>query len=146
MEKQLDDLLNGTKYKMSILANTAAYLFEYLSDINWVGFYIANNEELYLGPFQGRSACVHIPFGKGACGRSAKEKAIIIYDDVKIVENYISCHNETQSEIVLPIIINKKIYGVLDIDSLKLSRFDENSKIMLEKIVGVVEKNLEKAI
>lgn len=144
MDKQLDALLEGTMDEISILANTSAFINEFIPDVNWVGFYIKKGDTLVLGPFQGRSACVYIPLGKGACGRSAKEKDIIIYDDVRIVENYISCHDETRSEIVIPIIVNNNVYGVLDIDSLLLNRFDDKTKDTLVKITKIIEKHLSK--
>jgi len=145
MEKELNALLQNTKYKTSILANAASYLFTNLNDVNWVGFYLLNDKNLYLGPFQGLPACTDIPYGRGACGKSAQEKNIVIYNDVSLAPNYISCHSETKSEIVLPIILNNVVFAVLDIDSLSLNRFQDKDKNLLEKLANIISNNLQNA-
>ena len=86
MEKILKSLLEGTNDEIAILANSSAFIFEFIPDVNWVGFYIKKDNKLVLGPFQGRSACVYINMGKGACGTSASTKQIVVLDDVRNVE------------------------------------------------------------
>lgn len=144
MNNQLDSLLSAIDDEIAILASAAAFIYEFVPDINWVGFYLYKKDKLVLGPFQGRTACVYIPLGKGACGRSAENKETIILDDVTKVENYIACHEETRSEIVIPLVINNKIYGVLDVDSISLKRFDEETKKMFEEFAKTITNNLKK--
>ena len=119
------------------------YINEFIGDVNWVGFYLLKNNALVLGPFQGRSACVDIQIGKGVCGSAALQRKSIIVKDVKLIDNYISCHDETRSEIVIPMIKDNILIGVLDIDSTKVSRFTENDQLLLEDLVSVIINNLE---
>jgi len=144
MKKQLEALLEGINDEIAILANSTAFIYEYIEDVNWVGFYINKNNKLILGPFQGRPACVYIDMGKGACGTSAVKQEVVILGDVRLVENYIACHEETNSEIVIPIIINNKTYAVLDIDSLSKNRFDEKTKLLLLELSTVITNELSK--
>jgi GAF domain-containing protein len=141
--KSLDSLLENTNDNIAVLANASAFINEFIGDVNWVGFYLLKNDALVLGPFQGRSACVDIQIGKGVCGRCALVRKSIIIKDVKQIDNYISCHDETRSEIVLPIIINDNLYGVLDIDSLTVDRFSEDDLIILEEFVEIIKKYIE---
>jgi len=142
LNKTLESLICDINDEVAILANASALLYEMLEDVNWVGFYLLKNNQLVLGPFQGKPACVYIKLGKGACGTCAKEKRTIILEDVKKVENYISCHDETNSEIVVPIIINDTLYGVLDIDSTSVNRFKEDDKLLLEESINILSNKL----
>lgn len=146
MHKELDNLLSGINDEIAILANASAFIFEFVHDLNWVGFYLYKNNQLVLGPFQGRAACVYIQMGRGACGRSAESKKTIVLDDVTKVENYIACHEETRSEIVIPLVIDNQIYGVLDVDSLIISRFDEETKKMFEEYAQIIIKHLKNCL
>lgn len=146
LNKQLDSLLSATFDEVAILANASAFIFELINDINWVGFYLYKQDKLVLGPFQGRPACVYIHMGKGACGKSADTKESIILDDVTKVDNYIACHEETRSEIVIPLVINAAIYGVLDIDSVLISRFNSEDKKMFEELTQTITKHLQNCI
>lgn len=146
MEKSLEALLSGIDDEVAIMANASAFIYEFVNDINWVGFYVIKNDRLVLGPFQGRSACVYINLGKGACGSAAQNREIVVLEDVRTVENYIACHEETRSEVVIPIIINNKVYGVLDIDSTTVNRFDINTIDLLKKITHVIENSLSNSI
>ena len=141
--KSLDSLLENTNDNIAVLANASAFINEFIGDVNWVGFYLLKNNALVLGPFQGRSACVDIQIGKGVCGSAALQRKSIIVKDVKLIDNYISCHDETRSEIVIPIIINDNLYGVLDIDSLVVDRFSDNDRILLEEIVEIIKKHIQ---
>jgi GAF domain-containing protein len=141
---QLDSLLSEDDFEMSILANTSAFLNELLENINWVGFYILKNDYLYLGPFQGKIACIKIKVGNGVCGTSAKLKETIVVPDVHLFPGHIACDAASNSEIVIPIFIKNNLYGVLDIDSPIKNRFSDNDRIILEKLVKVLEKHLKK--
>lgn len=122
------------------LANTTAFLNDYLPDINWVGFYLlAEDNCLYLGPFQGKVACTTIPLNKGVCGHAATIKKSVVVDDVHQFPGHIACDSRSNSELVIPLIQNGKLLGVLDIDSPTHARFNNPVEIlMLEKIVEVL--------
>ncbi len=120
---------------ITTLSNLSAILNYFLDDINWVGFYLYDGKKLYLGPFQGLPACTEIRLGNGVCGSAAKEQITYVVDDVNLFPGHIACDSASNSEIVVPIVIKNKLYGVLDIDSPMLHRFDETDKIYLEKVV-----------
>ena len=123
---------------VSLLANITALLMQYYSAANWIGFYLAKGENLYLGPFQGKSACQFIPFGKGVCGTAALSREAQIVSDVRRLENHIACDSESLSEIVLPIIIDDEVYGVLDIDAPTTDYFDESDKEFLQELIELI--------
>jgi len=119
------------------LANLSAYLFYSLEDVSWVGFYLNDNEELYLGPFQGKPACTNIKMGSGVCGTSASKRETIIVKNVHEFSGHIACDTESNSEIVIPIITKSgELFGVLDIDSTSLNRFDKTIQKPLENIIA----------
>lgn len=140
----LPSLLEDSIYDVTIFANTCALLNQYLEDINWVGFYINQNDTLLLGPFQGKVACIKIPFSKGVCGTCASTLKPIIVPDVHQFKGHIACDSESKSEICLPILKNNKLYAILDIDSPILYRFKEQDKIHLEQITKITSLQLEK--
>jgi L-methionine (R)-S-oxide reductase len=119
-------------------ANISSLLFYALADINWAGFYLLKDEQLILGPFQGRPACVAIPLGKGVCGTAAEKRKTIIVPDVHTFPGHIACDPHSRSEIVVPMIKNNKLMGVLDIDSPLPDRFDMEDAYFLEKIVALI--------
>jgi len=123
---------------ISNLSNMAAIIKEFFEDISWVGFYLYDGELLYLGPFQGKPACVEIELGKGVCGQSALLNETKVVPNVLEFEGHIACESDTLSEIVLPIYKNKKLFGVLDLDSHTLNRFDDIDKETLEKAVNLL--------
>ena len=121
------------------LANASALLGQYLTEINWVGFYLWKEDQLVLGPFQGWPACVRIAFGKGVCGTAVAQGRTQLVADVHAFPGHIACDARSRSEIVVPMFdATGKISGVLDIDSPKLSRFDETDKRWLEEFVGIL--------
>lgn len=122
------------------LSNAAAILWLLMDDINWAGFYLYKNDELILGPFQGKPACTHIQIGKGVCGSAASTKETQLVKNVHEFPGHIACDSASNSEIVVPIIKNDRLIGVLDIDSPNLNRFDEIDKIYLEKFVEIINK------
>jgi L-methionine (R)-S-oxide reductase len=117
------------------LANTSAFLFSEMKEINWVGFYLLENGKLVLGPFQGRVACTDIELGRGVCGTAAKELRTQLVPDVHAFPGHIACDERSRSEIVVPILREGKIWGVLDVDSPTLSRFSNEDKLFLEAVV-----------
>ncbi|EZP76504.1 GAF sensor protein [Parageobacillus genomosp. 1] len=140
--QQLRSLIDGETNFIANLANAAALLNHFLQEINWVGFYLTEGDELVLGPFQGLPACVRIPFGKGVCGTAAKSKKTIIVPDVHLFPGHIACDAASQSEIVVPMIKDGNVIGVLDIDSPIKNRFDEIDQQYLEKFVEVIISTL----
>ncbi|ANB62100.1 GAF domain-containing protein [Anoxybacteroides amylolyticum] len=140
--KQLEALISGEPNLIANLANAAALLHQFLDNINWVGFYLAEGEELVLGPFQGLPACVRIPFGKGVCGTAAQNKRTALVPDVHLFPGHIACDAASQSEIVVPMLKDGNVIGVLDIDSPNKNRFDEIDQQYLEKFVDVLVASL----
>lgn len=141
---QLEPLLEDAPTQISQLANTSALLNVYLENINWVGFYLYDKNQLVLGPFQGLPACTRIAMGKGVCGTSAINQKVIRVEDVHLFPGHIACDGASESEIVLPIIINNELFGVLDIDAPIKSRFSEDDEIGLRKVVESIQKYLKK--
>lgn len=135
---QLDGLLEGETSWISNLANTSALLWMYLPDINWVGFYIRKDDELVLGPFQGKPACTRIPIGKGVCGTAAETMESQLVMDVHAFPGHIACDAESNSEVVIPIVRNGKLIAVLDVDSPEKARFTKGDVEGLEKVVEII--------
>ncbi len=135
--EQLHSLLGQETNFVANAANTSALLFHSLPDVNWVGFYIAEDKELVLGPFQGQLVCVRIPFGKGVCGTAAAELRTVVVPDVNQFPGHIACDTASRSEIVVPLLNWGRFMGVLDIDSASLNRFDEEDREGIESIVAV---------
>ena len=137
--KQLKNLFNGEKNIVANLANTAAVLKQELN-LFWVGFYFVDIEEneLVLGPFQGPIACTRIPFGKGVCGYSWKNKKSILVPDVNLFEDHIACNSNSKSELVCPIIVNNKVVCILDADSDKINGFDLTDQKTFELICSEI--------
>lgn len=133
--KQLDALMTGETDEIVILANSSALLNQFLDNVNWVGFYLWKNDLLILGPFQGLPACTTIAIGKGVCGTAAAERKTQLVANVEAFPGHIACDAASKSEIVIPIIMDDKIYGVLDIDSPIYDRFDEIDQKYLEEFI-----------
>ncbi len=124
------------------LANAVALLGHQMADINWVGFYLYKNDELVLGPFQGKPACTHIPIGQGVCGTSAETLETIIVTDVHEFSGHIACDAASASEIVVPIVNGGQLKGVLDIDSPVKCRFSLIDQNGLEKFTKILADNV----
>ena len=135
-------LTDGVPYEVANLANASALLWQEMPEINWVGFYKMTDGALVLGPFQGKTACIRIPVGRGVCGTAVAEDKIQLVYDVHQFPGHIACDSASNSEIVLPIHVNGEIWGVLDIDSPHIGRFTEADRAGLEKIVEVLERIL----
>lgn len=140
--EQYDSLLNCNNDEITILANSSAFIMQNFDDISWAGFYLFKNNELILGPFQGKIACTNIPLGKGVCGQSAAQRRTIIVDNVHEFAGHIACDSASNSELVIPIIKNDRLYGVLDLDSTSFSRFNLTDQIIFEKIVDILKDHL----
>ena len=136
---QLTALTDGIPYETANLANAAALLWQQLPEINWAGFYKMEDGQLVLGPFQGKPACIRIGVGRGVCGTAVAEDKIQLVRNVHDFPGHIACDSASNSEIVLPIHVRGKIWGVLDIDSPYVGRFTEEDRAGLEKIVAVLE-------
>jgi L-methionine (R)-S-oxide reductase len=137
---QLRALLEGERDAIANMANMASLLFYSLPDLNWVGFYLLKNNELVLGPFHGKPACVRIGLGSGVCGTAAKRRETIMVDNVHDFPDHIACDSASNSEIVVPIVAGEQLIGVLDLDSPSLSRFDEEDAAGLNELVEIFVK------
>ncbi|MCR5705335.1 MAG: GAF domain-containing protein [Acholeplasmatales bacterium] len=144
--KPLEALIEGNKYKVTILSNASAYLYHSLENINWLGFYLLCDKTLYLGPFQGKIACIEIPVGKGVCGNTIKEDKTLVVDNVLEYPGHIACDSNSRSEVCIPLHIGDMTYGLLDIDSPIFNRFNKELVCELEKAAKIIEDALEKAI
>jgi GAF domain-containing protein len=125
MVEVLRTLLEDETDLIAALANSSAVIKAYLEDINWAGFYILKGKELVLGPFQGLPACNRIGEGKGVCGKAAQEGKTLIVADVHAFPGHIACDSASNSEIVIPLFKDRRVYGVLDVDSPRLNRFSD---------------------
>ena len=139
LKNQLISLAEEEANYLPLLSNASALIFEGLTDLNWVGFYLMNKGSLLLGPFQGKVACIRIPLGKGVCGTAAAKNETILVDNVHEFPGHIACDGASNSEIVIPIHYNGEVAGVLDIDSPKFSRFSETDRSGLEGFVRALE-------
>lgn len=141
---QMQGLIDGVPHLTANLANVSALLGQALKDINWVGFYLMEDGQLVLGPFQGKPACIEIQVGKGVCGTTVSEDRTQLVKNVHDFPGHIACDSASNSEIVIPIHKNGTVFGVLDIDSPLLSRFDEEDQEGLEMLMKLLEEMLEK--
>jgi len=135
LAKQLDALLTGESDRIANFSNASALLNQFLTNINWVGFYVVQGKELVLGPFQGLPACVRIPIGRGVCGTTVEKEETMVVKDVHAFPGHIACDAASQSEIVIPLIKEGVVLGVLDIDSPIINRFSKEDQEGLELFV-----------
>ena len=139
---QVAALTEGIPYEVANLANASAAIWEAMADINWAGFYKMVDGILVLYPFQGKSACIRIPVGRGVCGTAVAEDKLQLVEDVHQFPGHIACDSASNSEIVLPIHKDGAVWGVLDIDSPFFARFTEADAVGLQKVVAVLEKSI----
>ena len=166
LAKQIVSLAEVDAHWLPVLSNAAALLWDALDDVNWVGFYLVDpvtvtgvepgvgsgvepdaapsdhelrTPELRLGPFQGKVACVRIPFGRGVCGTAAETKTSQLVEDVHRFPGHIACDSASNSEVVVPIVKDNKVVGVLDIDSPSVARFTQEDLTGLEQVVKALE-------
>ncbi len=134
LSKQTQALLSAENKLIANAANLSSILFYTLTQVNWVGFYFKDGDELVLGPFQGQVACTRIPLGQGVCGTAFSQNNTLRIADVNAFIGHIACDSASASEIVIPLTINNKLIGVLDIDSPIRNRFDAHDQQQLEAI------------
>jgi L-methionine (R)-S-oxide reductase len=137
LAEQLAALFAGEADRIANAANMAALIYHGLPDLNWTGFYFRRGQELVLGPFQGKPACVRIPLGKGVCGTAASRAATVLVADVRNFPGHIACDPNSRSELVVPLIEIGEILGVLDLDSPLLGRFDEMDQAGCERLAAL---------
>ncbi len=138
LSHSLRNLIGEERDPIANMANMASLLYFSLPSINWSGFYLFNGQELVLGPFHGKPACVRIQMGKGVCGTSVIKRETLMIENVHEFPGHIACDADSKSEIVLPIIKDEIIIGVLDIDSPIYARFDEDDKNGLQQLIKIL--------
>ena len=147
LSKQLESLAGdpgeGGRWWVSLLSNAAAVVYSGLERINWAGFYLVREDELLLGPFQGKSACMRIPKGRGVCGTAFMLGRTLVVPDVTEFPGHIACDPASRSEIVVPVFADGKVAGVLDIDSPEKERFSADDREGLERLAATLEKLIE---
>ena len=135
---QLTALLSGEPDPIANAANTSALIFQTMPGLNWAGFYFLQTpEELVLGPFQGKPACVRIAVGRGVCGTAVAQRKSMLVDDVNSFSGHIACDSASRSELVVPLFRDGKVFGVLDLDSSSLARFDADDRAGVEALATV---------
>lgn len=134
LDSQLRALLDDETDALAAASNFVALLYNALRDVNWLGIYVLRDNELVLGPFQGKPACARIVMGDGVCGAAAATRNTQRVDDVHAFPGHIACDVDSRSELVVPLVINGQLIGVLDIDSPTLARFSEADQSGVEKI------------
>ena len=139
---QLDSLISEVCHPISNLSNAAALLWESLDRLNWAGFYLRKDDILILGPFQGKTACIEIPLGRGVCGTAAMRKESVLVPDVHLFPGHIACDGASESELVVPLFRRDEVIGVLDLDSPEKNRFAEEDRAGLEQFARVLEQTM----
>ena len=147
LAQALAALLEGERDLIANAANTAALIYHSLPDLNWVGFYLLRGDELVLGPFQGKTACVRIAMGRGVCGTAAQRRETVLVEDVHAFADHIACDSASNSEIVIPLFDvagdpRSALLGVLDLDSPKHARFNAEDQRGLERLARIFERSL----
>ncbi|MGA9421637.1 MAG: GAF domain-containing protein [Rhodanobacteraceae bacterium] len=139
---QVSGLLHAERNLIANAANFAALVWYTVPDLNWCGFYLSDGDELVVGPFQGRPACVRIALGRGVCGRAAATRATLVVDDVHAFEGHIACDAASRSEIVVPLVLGRRLIGVWDADSPLRGRFDDEDRAGMERLCAVFVESL----
>ena len=142
LAEALNALLAGEPDRTANAANAAAAMYHSLPGLNWAGFYFLRGDELVLGPFQGKPACVRIPMGKGVCGTAALERRSVLVPDVEAFPGHIACDSASRSELVIPLLDGERLLGVLDMDSPDLARFDSADQAGCEALAAIVVRHL----
>ena len=136
--KSADALTSGESDGVANMSNIAALLWEFLPDVNWTGFYRVVDGELVLGPFQGKAACIRIPFGRGVCGAAAQTGETQLVEDVHAFPGHIACDANSASELVVPVMRDGQVIAVVDLDSPSRGRFDHDDALGIETLVAVI--------
>jgi L-methionine (R)-S-oxide reductase len=140
LARQFAALIAGEPDRIANAANMAALIYHGLPELNWAGFYLEKGRELVLGPFQGKPACVRIPWGKGVCGAAAARAESVVVPDVHEFPGHIACDPDSAAELVVPLIENGRVTGVLDLDSPERGRFDDDDRRGCERLVEILLK------
>ena len=135
--QQAEGLMSVSSHRLANAANLSALLYMEVPDISWAGFYFLQGDKLWLGPFQGKPACVEIEMGKGVCGSAAARRETLLVKDVNAFEGHIACDAESQSEVVVPLVKHGEVIGVLDIDSTSLGRFSKEDAAALTQLAEI---------
>jgi GAF domain-containing protein len=138
LARQLASLIEGEPDRIANAANMAALIYCGLPALNWAGFYLEKGGELVLGPFQGKPACVRIPWGDGVCGAAAARAESVVVPDVHEFPGHIACDPDSTAELVVPLVENGRVIGVLDLDSPERGRFDDEDRKGCERLVGIL--------
>ena len=136
--KSADALTSGETDGVANMSNIAALLWEFLPDVNWTGFYRVVDGELVLGPFQGKAACIRIPFGRGVCGAAAQTGETQLVEDVHAFPGHIACDANSASELVVPVMRDGQVIAVVDLDSPSRGRFDQDDVLGIQSLVAVI--------
>jgi len=136
--KSADALTSGETDGVANMSNIAALLWEFLPDVNWTGFYRVVDGELVLGPFQGKAACIRIPFGRGVCGAAAQTGETQLVEDVHAFPGHIACDANSASELVVPVMRDGQVIAVVDLDSPSRGRFDDDDALGIQSLVAVI--------
>ena len=136
--KSADALTSGETDGVANMSNIAALLWEFLPDVNWTGFYRVVDGELVLGPFQGKAACIRIPFGRGVCGTAVQTGETQLVEDVHAFPGHIACDANSASELVVPVMRDGHVIAVVDLDSPSRGRFDHDDALGIESLVAVI--------
>lgn len=142
MHRLLEGLIRDETDALANLSNSAALLYHGMETLNWAGFYLFKENQLILGPFQGKPACIRIALGKGVCSTAAQWRESIVVDDVHLFPGHIACDEASASEIVVPIVRDGRLIGVLDADSPVKARFDEDDRRGLEGFVNILNAHI----
>lgn len=140
LNAQLQALTEGVPHPIANLANASALLWQSLPELNWAGFYLLEGKKLVLGPFQGKTACIEIPLGRGVCGTAAAEDRTLVVEDVHCFRGHIACDSASASEIVVPLHREGRVVAVLDLDSPHKGRFNEADRAGLEAFAAILEQ------
>jgi GAF domain-containing protein len=138
LKRQLDALLSGERDWLANLSQFAALVFDAVPDLNWAGFYLARDQQLVLGPFQGKVACVRIAFDQGVCGAAARSGQVQIVPDVHAFEGHIACDSASRSELVVPVFVAGNLRAVFYLDSPLVARFDEDDAYGIKQLLEVL--------
>ena len=136
--KSADALTRGERDGVANMSNIAALLWELLPDVNWTGFYRVVDGELVLGPFQGKAACIRIPFGRGVCGAAAQTGETQLVEDVHAFPGHIACDANSASELVVPVMRDGQVIAVVDLDSPSRGRFDDDDALGIQSLVAII--------
>ena len=140
--QQAEEIIDAEPWYVAAMSNLSALIMESFANLNWAGFYLIRGDELIVGPFQGKPACIRIPVGKGVCGTAIAQNAMQVVPDVHLFPGHIACDSASESEIVIPIHQEERIMAVLDIDSVVKNRFSAENAAALSALVRMMEQKL----